>query len=103
MSMTTKVSRSESGSATTGIKVPRARHLDSGCKQERERQRHNRNQGVARAAEKKENHQDNQGERDEQRRLDILDAVNDALRTVINGNDSNRTGEIGRASCRERV
>jgi len=34
------------------------------------------------------------GERDEQSRLDILDAVHDALRTVINGNDSNRTGEL---------
>ena len=62
--------------------------------QQRERQSDGRDQCVAGAAEKSKDDQHYQCERNVERLLHVLDAIYDCLRTVINGNDSHRTGKL---------
>ena len=60
-----------------------------------ERQRDRRDQRVGRAAQEDEDDDDDQHEGDDERELDVVDAVHDRLRPVVDGRDPHRARKLG--------
>ena len=58
------------------------------------RQRDGGNQRVSHSAEKGEDHDHYQDERDNEGRLNVSDRMNDAQRTIVDGRDSYRPGKF---------